>query len=285
MIRHTLAEGWLLIRQRALVSITLAFALALPICLAGFSLVLNHWLGPLVEATGQARAIPVLLHPHMDQEQRDDWLNGQVERNPDWLIEVVAPEDLARRLIHWFPYLTDLLEEEGASMLPPLVEITTDNPQSLDGMSSSPAVIAVGPRSSLHAALKKVAGRLGWWSALVSTILLASAGLLAAIWVHLEIYRHADEITIMRLIGATEAAVRGPFLLAVAAPGALAAVIAVGGTLVLTRVGSAGTVNLGLPPLPVLPGLLIGQACLACLLPLAMAAWTLARHATADFDR
>ena len=35
MIRHTLAEGWLLLRHRGLVSLFLALALAIPIGLAG----------------------------------------------------------------------------------------------------------------------------------------------------------------------------------------------------------------------------------------------------------
>ncbi|MBW2527930.1 MAG: hypothetical protein JRI23_27365, partial [Deltaproteobacteria bacterium] len=227
MIRHAVAEGWLLLRHRGLVSLFLALALAIPISLAGVTWAVMRWLEPVVGTTDRANVVAVLLHPHMDDEQREDWLRSQRDDHPGWRLEIVAPEQLALRLSHWFPYLRDLLEQDGGAMLPPLVEITTDDPESVAVLERSPAVIAVGPRTPLRSLLGRVSRGLGLALASTSVVLLISAGLLAAVWVHLELYRHADEITIMRLVGATEPAIRGPFLVAAAAPGLVAGVLAV----------------------------------------------------------
>lgn len=284
MIRHALAEGWLLISQRKGVSVILALALAVPICLAGVALSVNRWIAPMVELSRAEPAVAVLLHPQLTEDQRQQWLEAQSRAHQGWRIEAVPPHELTQRLTHWFPYLTDLLEGEGGAILPPMVEVTSDDPEGVAALLDDPSVIAVGPRSSLHGLLRKTSRQLGWLLGFGSAVLLASAGLLAAVWVHLELFRHGDEITIMRLIGATESAVRGPFLVAVVAPGVLAALLSVTGTVLAVEALSRVVVGLGLPPLPVAPATLILEAAAACLLPLAAAAITLHRHAATDFE-
>ena len=54
MIRHALAEGWLLLRHRGGVSAILALALAIPICLAGLTWSMMRWMGPLVDLAHEA---------------------------------------------------------------------------------------------------------------------------------------------------------------------------------------------------------------------------------------
>ena len=91
-------------------------------------------------------------------------------------------------------------------------------------------------------------------------------------------YRHADEISIMRLVGATEGTLRGPFLVAVAVPGVVAGALSVVGTTVAVKGLSLMTTALGLSPIslpvPVLAMQLIGGASL----PVLVAAITLSRH-------
>jgi cell division protein FtsX len=282
MIRHALAEGWLLLRHRGLVSLFLALALAIPIGLAGVTLSVMRWLEPAVGTVDRANAVAVLLHPHMGDAQRAAWLESQRRDHPEWRLEVVAPEQLAQRLIHWFPYLKDLLERDGGAMLPPLVEITTADPQSVAVLERSPAVIAVGPRTPLTSLLGRVSRGLGIALAAASVVLLMSAVLLAAVWVHLELYRHADEITIMRLVGATESTIRGPFLVATAAPGLVAGGLAALGTSAVVEALSGMAEVLGLPGLTVSPGLLAAQAGAGVALPLAAAVITLMRHVAVD---
>lgn len=278
MIRHALAEGWLLLRQRGAIPAVLAFALAVPIALAGLGVTVIRWLGPVADLEARATTVAVLLHPRLDEEARRAWLAARAAAQPAWsLAEVSAPE-LAARLGRWFPYLEDLVDGGDAS-LPPLIEITTTAPDSIAVLEADPDVLAIGPRSSVESLLGRAARRLALAVAAVSIVLLAAAVLLTAVWVHLELFRHADELTIMRLVGATEGTVRGPFLVAVALPAAAAAALAMLGTTFAVSALAGIVANLGLPPLAVPPSVLVAEGVAALGLPVAAALLTLARHA------
>jgi cell division transport system permease protein len=145
----------------------------------------------------------------------------------------------------------------------------------LEGRSE---VLAIGPRSSIQQTLGQVADRLALIAGLVSGVLLAGALLLAAVWVHLELYRHADEVIIMRLVGATEGTIRGPFLVAVAIPGMAAGVLAAIGSAATVSGLSRLTSSLGLSPISMPPYIVVLQVASGVLLPFLAAVITLARH-------
>lgn len=283
MIRHALTEGFLLLSDRVPVSAVLALALAVPITLAGVGVAVNRWLQPVAELGDQKSTVAVLLHPQMDLDQRQQWMAAQSEAHPEWSVSEVPSEELVARLQRWFPYLEDLVVT-GDTTMPPLVEVTTSNQSTLSHLEIQPEVLAVGPQSSIQQALGRVARRLSLVIAGLSTVLLAAAALLAAVWVHLELYRHADELTIMRLVGATEATIRGPFVVAVGVPGVAAGVVAI--------IGSVGTANflsrivgaLGMPDVVMTPGLLVAEMVGAVALPVVAAVVTLSRHAADQFD-
>ncbi len=278
MIRHGIAEGWLLLRQRGAIPAVLAFALAVPVALAGVGVTVIRWLGPVADLESRATTVAVLLHPRLDEEARRGWLAARAAAQPAWsLVEVSAPE-LAARLGRWFPYLEDLVDGGDAS-LPPLIEITTTAPESIAVLEADPDVLAIGPRSSVESLLGRAARRLAWAVAAVSIVLLAAAVLLTAVWVHLELFRHADELTIMRLVGATEGTVRGPFLVAVALPAAAAGGLAMLGTTFAVSAFARIVASLGLPPLVVPPSVLVAEGVAALALPVTAALLTLARHA------
>ena len=279
VIRHAIAEGLVVLRERAAISVILALALAVPIALAGVGLTLHHWLGPVAELSGQKSSVAVLLHPQMESGERRRWIAELAADHPDWTISQVSSSELAERLQRWFPYLEDLMDS-GDATLPPLIEIFTDNPDSVTELEDRPEVLAVGPRSSIQQTLGRVARRLALIVGVLSFVLFAVAGLLAAVWVHLELYRHADEVIIMRLVGATEGTIRGPFLVAVAIPGVVAGALSVVGSLVtvsgLSKLASA----LGMAAMSIPLGILVLQLAIGVFLPLLAAVVTLARHST-----
>jgi cell division transport system permease protein len=284
VIRNTLAEGWLLLRHRVVVTSTLALALAIPISLGGVTLAIARWLEPLTSMAEGQHVVTILLHPHLDGAERRAWLETQARKHPEWRMNEVPPQQVADRLGQWFPYLKRLFEHEAGTFLPPLVEVATSQPESLDLLEGSPAVVAIGPRSSVHRAVGAVARDAGWLLACLSVILLASAAGLAAVWVHLEVYRHADEITIMRLIGATESAIRGPFLMVVAVPGAAAALVSIAATWLALDIGSRWTVAMGLPAVSLPVWVPVLQAALGSLLPVVAALLTMSRHAYLELE-
>jgi cell division transport system permease protein len=279
VIRHTFAEGLIVLRERAVVSVILALALAVPIALAGVGLTLHNWLGPVADLSGEKSSVAVLLHPQMESGERRRWIAELATDHPDWNILEVSSSDLAERLQRWFPYLEDLIDS-GDATLPPLVEILTDNPDSVTELEDRAEVLAIGPRSSIQQTLGRVARGLALIVGVVSFVLLLVAVLLAAVWVHLELYRHADEVIIMRLVGATEGTIRGPFLVAVAIPGVVAGILSVVGSVVtvsgLSKLASA----LGLSAVSVPPSILVLQLAAGVFLPLLAAVATLTRHTT-----
>lgn len=277
MIRHAFAEGLLVLRQRGAVSMVLALALAVPIGLAGVGLTLHRWLGPVAELSAQKSSVAVLLHPHLEASERRRWVADLAIKHPDWTISELSSTDLADRMQRWFPYLEDLLSS-GDATLPPLIEIQTDDPDSVAALEKLPEVLAIGPRSSIQQALGRVARGLAMIVGVLSAVLLAGALLLAAVWVHLELYRHADEIIIMRLVGATEGTIRGPFVVAVTLPGMVAGVLSVIGSVATVAALSRLTSVLGLLPMSISSSVLVLQFSSGVLLPFLAAIVTLARH-------
>jgi len=279
MIRHLLAEGAGLLRERPLVSAGLTVALAIALTLGGLTLNSALWIRPILTSGTGDVAVAVLLRPRLEGEVLDRWLETARKAHPDWRFRKVPMEELAASLGERFPYLRKLLAEEGPDLLPPLLEVTAPDPGAVRALESSPAVLAVGPVSTLHRTLATVARRIETGLALVTASLVAIAFLLASIWVHLELYRHADEIAIMRLVGATEPAIRGPYLVSAAAPGLLAGILAAAAT----RAGAAWlsrlTAAVGLPAVHVPGALLAALVAFGLLVPLGAAVFTLARHA------
>lgn len=279
VIRHAFAEGLIVLRERAMVSVILALALGVPIALAGVGLTLHHWLGPVADLSGEKSSVAVLLHPQMELGERRRWVADLAADHPDWTISEVSSSDLAERLQRWFPYLEDLIDS-GDATLPPLVEILTDNPDSVTELEDRAEVLAIGPRSSIQQTLGRVARRLALIVGVVSFVLLVVAVLLAAVWVHLELYRHADEVIIMRLVGATEGTIRGPFLVAVAIPGVVAGILSVAGSLVMVSGLSKLASALGLSTMSVPTSVLVLQFAAGVFLPLIAAVVTLMRYTT-----
>jgi cell division protein FtsX len=265
VIRHAFAEGLVVLRERAAVSVVLALALAMPIALAGVGLTLHNWLGPMAGLSGEKSSVAVLLRPRLEPGERRRWIADLSTEHPDWDISEVSSRDLAERLQRWFPYLEDLMDS-GDAALPSLVEILTDNPDSVTVLEERSEVLAIGPRSSIQQTLGQVARRLALIVGVVSGVLLAGALLLAAVWVHLELYRH-------------EATIRGPFLVAVALPGVVAGVLSVVGSVATVAGLSRLTTALGLSAMSIPPTILMMQVATGVLLPVLAAVITFARHA------
>lgn len=167
-------------------------------------------------------------------------------------------------------------------MLPHMLEVRTRTPEGVLTLKEHREVLAVGPTSSVNRAVGRVARQFALVLFIVAGALIAGAVLFAAIWVHLELHRNAEEIAIMRLMGATESTVRGPFLVAVTAPAVLAAAASVAITVIavgwISRLAGPLGLAAGGPP----PMVLAAEAGCAIVLPLAAAIITLERHAATE---
>jgi len=284
VIRHSFTEAVGVLRHRALVGLALAAALAVPIALGGLTIFLGTWLHPYLQGEGPSVVVNVLLRPDLGPDQRRQWIRDVAGLHPTWKIWLVPSGELATRLTRWFPYLEGILSSDNPDLVPTLVEVEADDPSEVSLLERNPEVLAVGPTSSvrriLQTAGKRVAAGLGG----LTLVLLLAAALLAAVWTHLEMYRHSDEITIQRLVGATEAAVRGPFLAVISVVGVVAGLLGAGGTAIMAHGIQRMASLLGLPRPHLSLWISILQVLTATLLPLISAWIALARHAELDLD-
>jgi cell division protein FtsX len=277
MIRHALSEGALLVRKRLVITVVLGVLLAVPLALSAVTATTVGWLNNLAAGTADTISVPVLLRPELDAASRAAWVERQRQAHPEWMIRTVPSEELVDRLGEWFPSLATVLDEDRG-LLPPLVEITSDSPSLLGGLEADREVLAVGPLDPFAHQLGRASRELATGLGVVCLALLLGAAVLAAVWVHLELYRHADELEIMRLVGAREGAIRGPFLVAVSAPGVVAAVIAPLATVTALDGITHLADSLGLQPMRPSPWLLAAEVAVALALPVAAAWFTLQRH-------
>jgi len=268
MIRHSISEAIALLRHRALVGLALAAALAVPIALGGLTLFLGTWLEPFLQDSTPATTVNVLLRPEVTAEEREVWIEDLASKHPGWKLETLPPDRLGERLSRWFPYLRGLLSSDGQRLLPTLVEVLAENPEEIAVLEGDPKVLAIGPTSPLRQVLRTAGRRIAAALITLTIGLLLAAVLLAAVWTHLEMYRHADEITIQRLVGATETAIRGPFLAVISAMGILAGLLGAGLTLIMASGIQKTAVILGLPRPGVSPWIPALQLLTATLLPL-----------------
>lgn len=258
---------------------------AVSLFVGGVFLVVGGSLARVVEqARGESRVVAYLAADAPLEEARE--LAERFRRSP-WVADarVVTAEEARERFVEIFPSLADLVEE-GAGGLPPSVEIEAR----ADG-----SVAGAGPGSGREARLEELRAVPGvamvdddreWvaqLSALVAVIRgggLALGGVLlgAAVFtigsvIRLTAYLYEEEMTVMRLVGATEFFIRGPFYVEGILQGILGGTLAAGGLagaywLARERLGTSllGRLVAAEPPTPGQLLLLVGLGAAAGLL-------------------
>lgn len=134
-------------------------------------------------------------------------------------IERVSAAEARRRFRLAFPSLGDLLEGWGDEALPASLEVGLDLQRIeedaftawLDEIRSDPSVSMVDDDRDWLAQLAAVVFVARGLGMVLGTILLATAIFTISSVIRLTAYLYRDEIAVMRLVGATEFYIRGPF--------------------------------------------------------------------------
>lgn len=151
-------------------------------------------------------------------------------------VQLVGREEALERFQAMFHDLAALPDEVGANPFPASVEVTVRA-----GESSEARVLALVAEFEKAAGVEEVQYDLLWIRRLATTVGLIRAvgGLFGGILVlagvftisnviRLTVYARQDELDIMRLVGATPAYVKGPFVVEGVVQGALGGAVAVG---------------------------------------------------------
>jgi len=266
-LRYFLREAGVSLVRSWKVSFLAVLVIAVSLFVGGVFLVAAGNLARVVEQARDESRIVVYFAPETEKGAVTA-LADALTAEP-WVenVRVVSAEEARGRFVEIFPSLADLVEDDSGGALPPSLELLVAR----DGEDEE--------RGGLEARLEEVRERPGvemvdddrdWVNqlsavvALVRGLGLTLGGVLlgAAVFtigsvIRLTAYLYEEEITIMRLVGATEFYIRGPFYAAGFLEGLLggavaAATLACAFWLASDRLGASllGRMLLAAPPSP-----------------------------------
>lgn len=223
----TLAKALLYFAREALVNLRRSwkvsaiavFTIAVSLFIAGCFLIVNENLGSIV-ATWRQQAKVIIYMSKGSGTAEAQTLARTIAAAPFVdSVEIVTKAEAAERFRRIFPALGDVLANAGADTLPASVEIHVDPNRAqgadfdtwLAGLGSKPGVAMVDDDRDWISELKAVLAVLRGMGIVLGGVLVAAAVFTIASVIRLTAYLHRDEIAVMRLVGATEFFIRGPF--------------------------------------------------------------------------
>lgn len=224
--------------------------IAISLFTAGLFLLLVGNLQGSAEAWRREARVIVYLEPDADAAGRREASAAAAE--PSWVGAVVeiSAEEAADRFRRVFPSLGDLVEGRLERPLPASLEISLrgDAPQGVElaawiaSLRRLPQVSMVDDDRDWLDQLDRVIAVVGAVGVALAGVLLTAATLTIAAVIRLTTYLHREEIATLRLVGATEFFIRGPFYaegLLQGVVGSLVATAALGGLHLWLRSGEA----------------------------------------------
>ena len=184
----------------------------------------------------EARVI-VYMEPGVSESLRrqvEDWVS-----EAPWVdsVRAVTTAEARRRFQAAFPSLADLMQGWNDSPLPPSLEIAMHDEQPeaervdewLVELAARPGVDLVDDDRDWIRQLEGIARAARTVGLVAGLILLGAATFTTASVIRLAALMYQDEISIMRMVGATEFLIRGPFYCEGLLQGGLGALLAAGG--------------------------------------------------------
>jgi cell division transport system permease protein len=228
-------EAALSLRRGWKVSLLAVLTIATSLFVGGFFLLVAHNLAAAARSWRSQARIVAYLAPEVAAQAGED-LAVWLRRQPGVAtVRVVGGAEARERLREGFPGLADLLDAPGGAELPTSLEIslaaTVDRARA-EGLAAD---LRARPGVDVVDDDRDWLGRLDRWAALGRLAGLAVAGLLLAAAVftiysvlRLTAHLYRDEIAVMRLVGATEVLIRGPFYLEGLLQGLMGGTLALG---------------------------------------------------------
>ncbi len=253
------------------VSLLAIVTIAVSLFLAGVFLLVSGNLRQLtLQWQGESKLVVYL--DHGAGETTWEQVRQDLASEP-WVVqvEVVTAETARERFQRSFPSLADLLEGWDEEPLPPSLEVSLDW-RSLDRaldlapkiqqLRQDPAVVMVDDDHDWLRQLEAVVLVLEALGTILGLVLLAAAIFTISGVIRLTAYLYRDEIAVMRLVGATEFFIRGPFYLEGLFQGFLGGLLAIAALLgchtLLLRQDGATFLTSVLAPEFLSPGQLLG---------------------------
>lgn len=239
-IAYFLREATLSLVRSWKVSLLAILTIATSLFLAGVFLVVSTNLDAMIERWRAESKIVVYLEPEAtaaDRERLTELLSEPIwSRSVDW----ITSEEADKRFRAEHPSLSELLEGWGDDPLPASLEVTLDLEHLdedlepwLERVKADPSTSMIDDDRDTLRQLDAVVLVIRGLGLVLGTILLLTAVFTISSVIRLTAYLYRDEIAVMRLVGATEFFIRGPFYL----EGFLQGLV--GGVLAIVTLGGA----------------------------------------------
>lgn len=219
IIRYFFSEALVSLRRSWKVSLLAVLAIAVSAFVGGGFLLVSSNLGRVVAEWRREARILVYFRDGVSADQRLAVQAAVTSAN--WVIEVeeVSATEAEARFLEIFPSLGALLDTREGQGLPASLEVSFD-PDGLDqaafeewlqDLRRAPGVALVDDDRDWLRQLQAAVTLLRGLGLAVGGVLLGAAILTIASVIRLTVYLHREEIAVMRLVGATELFIRGPF--------------------------------------------------------------------------
>jgi len=231
------------------VSLLAVLTIAVSLCLGGTFLLASRNLGGAVERWRAEARVVVYLQPQTSPPELARLAAGA--RRAPWVaaVEPVSAALARRRFQEAFPSLGGLVEGLGQEPLPASLEIALAGGKRrpgraelatwLDSWRRRPEVSLVDDDREWLAQLETFLAIVRGIGLALGAVLLGAAVFTIASVIRLTAYLHHEEIATMRLVGATEFYIRGPFYVEGLLQGLLGAAVALIGLLAAFRAAHA----------------------------------------------
>ncbi|HYR46422.1 MAG TPA: permease-like cell division protein FtsX [Thermoanaerobaculia bacterium] len=215
--RYVVGEAWSVARSGSRQTVTAIALVALALYVPGLLVLLSRNLGRLVTTGGEPVAVVLTLEPSADARQMARRLaaDGRIGR-----IRIVSSEAALERFRGAYPDLGAALAGLKEAPFPPTLEISLKPVVSAQAASEIaraargwPGVEAAESEEGFDRRFREALRLLRGAGFFLGGLLTLAAVLSVASAIRLALDLHRDEVEIMRLMGATEGAVRAPFWL------------------------------------------------------------------------
>jgi cell division transport system permease protein len=228
--RYVFAEAWSIAKsspRQTLAAITL---IALALYVPGLLALLSRNLGRLVASEGEPTAVVITLQPQADGRALATRLaeDGRVRT-----VRIVGSAAALERFRRAYPDLGAALAELREAPFPPSLEVILRpgaSPRASSDIAAAtrlwPGVETAESGEDFERRFRDAVGLMRSAGFFLGGILTLAAILSVASAVRLALDLHRDEVGIMRLMGATEGAIRAPFWLYATAEGLIGGALA-----------------------------------------------------------
>jgi cell division transport system permease protein len=234
---YFLSEAAVSLRRSWRVSLVAVVIIAMSLFIGGTFLLLTANLSTVVgNWRGEAR---IVIYLTADELVREDSRAFRIASEPPWVtaVEEVSAAEARLRFENTFPSVRQLFKDWEEELLPPSLEVAFDaegvEEERLDEwlaiLRSDPSVMMVDDDRDWLRQLEALIAILTSLGAVVGLVLLTAAVFTIASVVRLTAYLYRDEIEVMRLVGATELFIRGPFYVEGIVQGLLGGFLALAG--------------------------------------------------------